>query len=351
MAGWLPPGKQTFVDEDGAPLVGGFVHHYRPGGSTRKDTWQDYDQDTLNTNPIVLDDRGQAIIFGTGNYRQRLTDADGVEIWDRNTSIGAGSETLSAGAIYGLTLGNNASAPNTVIDIAAGQARDSTNTIDIVLSAGFTKSIAAVWSVGSAGGMRDSATALAAAQSYHVFVILDIDTGAVDVLCSQSPTNPTLPTGYTYFRRIGSLPVLGSANIPPSGTNIALFEQWGDFFQLVSPNNEWTAQTGNTAAQLKLMYVPLGIKVNAWLYGQNNITPATAGVFLRVTDPDLGVPPAFGAGNQYGQIRLGSAETYLTDTFTCPTNTSGQVYVQVNNALCIWALKTLGWWDYRGAFG
>src|SRR6185369_9225501 len=119
MASWLPPGKQTFVDLNGVPLVDGFVHHYIPGTSTRKDTWQNYDENTLNTNPIVLDERGQCMIFGNGSYRQVLQDADGNEIWDRNTTVGPIEVVLAAGSLFGLTLGNNTGTPNTVIDIAA----------------------------------------------------------------------------------------------------------------------------------------------------------------------------------------------------------------------------------------
>src|SRR5262245_56510264 len=101
MAAWVPPGKQTFVGIDGAPLAGGFLHHYVPGGSVRKDTWQDYEQVTLNTNPIELDERGQCMVFGNGAYRQVLEDVDGNEIWDRNTTVGPNPTILSAGAIFG----------------------------------------------------------------------------------------------------------------------------------------------------------------------------------------------------------------------------------------------------------
>lgn len=40
----------------------------------------------LNTNPVVLDSRGEASIWGTGDYRQVVRDADGNLIWDRVTS-------------------------------------------------------------------------------------------------------------------------------------------------------------------------------------------------------------------------------------------------------------------------
>lgn len=81
----LPNGKQQFIDVDGNPLVDGEVYFYIPNTSTPKNTWQDPEEMTLNTNPVVLDDRGQAIIYGTGQYRQVVLDVDGNTIWDQLT--------------------------------------------------------------------------------------------------------------------------------------------------------------------------------------------------------------------------------------------------------------------------
>lgn len=78
----LPNGKQQFVDINGAPLVGGTVGFYLPATLTPKNTWQNAEQTVLNTNPVVLNSRGQAIIYGTGSYRQILKDSAGNVIWD-----------------------------------------------------------------------------------------------------------------------------------------------------------------------------------------------------------------------------------------------------------------------------
>ncbi|MCS7591132.1 glycoside hydrolase family 55 protein [Pseudomonas aeruginosa] len=79
----LPNGKQHFVDNNGHPLVGGRVYHYYVGTNTPKDTYQDSGQTIPNTNPIVLDARGEASIYGSGPYRQVLTTFFGVTIWDQ----------------------------------------------------------------------------------------------------------------------------------------------------------------------------------------------------------------------------------------------------------------------------
>lgn len=79
----IPNGKQQFVDINGRPLVGGKVYFYSVGTSTPKDTYQDAAETVLNTNPITLNARGQASIYGTGNYRQVLRDIFGNLIWDQ----------------------------------------------------------------------------------------------------------------------------------------------------------------------------------------------------------------------------------------------------------------------------
>ncbi len=82
----MPNGKNQFIDINGDPLVGGTVTFYEPGTLVLKDTWQDDAQSILNTNPIVLDSRGQAIIYGYGIYRQRVKDSLGNLIWDEETA-------------------------------------------------------------------------------------------------------------------------------------------------------------------------------------------------------------------------------------------------------------------------
>lgn len=91
----LPPAKSTFVDLSGVPLANGSVTFYIPGTTTLKDTWQDAAETILNTNPIALDERGQAVIWGSGFYRQIVKDALGVTIWDQITGGAFAQDDLS----------------------------------------------------------------------------------------------------------------------------------------------------------------------------------------------------------------------------------------------------------------
>jgi hypothetical protein len=100
----LPNAKTTFNDANGKPLTSGTVDFYVPGTTTRKTTWQDSGETTPNTNPVVLDAAGRALIWGDGAYRQVVKDRNGNLIWDQVTaSAGSGSSGSTIGD--GLSVG------------------------------------------------------------------------------------------------------------------------------------------------------------------------------------------------------------------------------------------------------
>lgn len=85
MTSLIPNAVAHFDDNNGAPLAGGQIFFYIPNTSTPKATYQDAAQTILNTNPIILDSRGEAVIWGSGTYRQVVKDSLGNLIWDRIT--------------------------------------------------------------------------------------------------------------------------------------------------------------------------------------------------------------------------------------------------------------------------
>lgn len=89
--GLIPNGKATFLDQNGKPLTSGKVYFYIPNTTTPKTTYQDINGTVANTNPVVLDAAGRALLWGTGNYRQQVFDKNNNLIWDVTTSTaGAG---------------------------------------------------------------------------------------------------------------------------------------------------------------------------------------------------------------------------------------------------------------------
>lgn len=68
-------------------LAGGTVGMFIPGTLTVKQTYQNASGTILNSNPIKLDSNGCAIIYGSGTYRQILSDSLGNVVWDQPTSV------------------------------------------------------------------------------------------------------------------------------------------------------------------------------------------------------------------------------------------------------------------------
>lgn len=82
MAVLSPTPKMQFLDAAGAPLVGGKVYTYAAGTTTPQATYTDNTGATPNTNPVILDSRGEADIWlGGATYKFILFNADNVEIW------------------------------------------------------------------------------------------------------------------------------------------------------------------------------------------------------------------------------------------------------------------------------
>lgn len=81
MASLLPTGKQAYLDNGGIPLVGGKLYTFQAGTSTPKLTYSDQAGTVPNTNPVILNARGEAQIFWSGSYKVELRDALDNLIW------------------------------------------------------------------------------------------------------------------------------------------------------------------------------------------------------------------------------------------------------------------------------
>ena len=82
MASLAPAPKAQFIDANGNPLVGGKLYSYSAGTTTPLATYVDQTQTAANTNPVILDSRGEASVWlAVASYKLRLTDANNVEIW------------------------------------------------------------------------------------------------------------------------------------------------------------------------------------------------------------------------------------------------------------------------------
>lgn len=84
MAFLMIPPRMQFLDNNGNPAVGGKLYTYAAGSDNFLTTWTSESESVENTNPIILDSRGEADVFLRGTYKFVLTTSTDVEIWSRD---------------------------------------------------------------------------------------------------------------------------------------------------------------------------------------------------------------------------------------------------------------------------
>lgn len=236
------------------------------------------------------------------------------------------------GYLGGLTLSNDGSTPNSVLDVAAGVALDSLNAVLINLASAFTKNTSGAWVAGSGNAGMGVGIGIANLTWYYVFAI--INAGAVDIYFDTSPTAANKPAGTTAFRRIGAFRTDASSHI------LAFYQNgdtvlWGTAVNILA-----NVAAGTTAAQTLGLgnAVPSAIIVSALLTFGLAANPTAAQVYYSALAQASGMfltAAAPASGNMYGSI-------------TVPTNASGNIRVQNLNATDINSLNVNGWFDRRG---
>ena len=432
----LPYPKFKGESSTGVALSGGKLYAYSAGTTTPKDTYTTYDLGVANTNPVILDTNGEAVVYASGSYKFVLKDSDDVVQWtmdnvpatpysafvstlvdaataaafmtalgisvymqsllddaseaafkatanleagtdiqaysalllaiaaltptDGNIVVGDGATwvaesgataraslglttLLPRGYIAGLQISNNGADDDQDIDIAVGECRDSTNAVDLVLAAGLTKKLDAVFAAGDDAGGLFNGTAIPATDDtwYHMFVIKKDSDGTIDFGFSTEVDASDIPAGYTYFRRVGSILTDGF------GADIYGFTQIGDAFLWDNPKE--SVDEGNvdqTTAALKTMDVPTDVKVKALL---NVKLDDNALSMTYLSSPDANdeapnedaAPLASITVINTGEPTMSYMEVY--------TNESSQIRVRGDNATVEeFDITTLGWEDRRG---
>lgn len=82
------PKFQAF-DKNGCLLIGGKLYTYQPGTSTPKPVYADRALKVPHKNPVILDSRGEELIYLKGLTDLILKDSNDVQIWG---PITAGNE-------------------------------------------------------------------------------------------------------------------------------------------------------------------------------------------------------------------------------------------------------------------
>lgn len=155
MTAILPQARTVFLDQLGNPLSGGLVYTYELGTTTPKSTFQDRAQTIANSNPIVLDAAGSALIWGTGTYTMVVKNSVGSVVYTGDTAaeqIDQSAVTITGGAINGTPIGQTIPAPGrfSVLTVTGG--------IDATPIGGVTPSSGAFTTLAASGAVTLAST-------------------------------------------------------------------------------------------------------------------------------------------------------------------------------------------------
>ena len=256
-------------------------------------------------------------------------------VWDSAASVlksmrYSTAVPLPRNYLSGFGLANNGTNAVNYVDISVGECRDNTHSADIRLGSALTKRMDSPWVAGTNQGGMDTGS-VANSTWYHVFAILNPTSGVVDALFSLSLASPTLPSGYTYKRRIGS--------IWRNASGIYAFQQKGDFFHWSTAPLDYTTANLVGTTLFTVTAPPISRPVRAHFNMQFMNTNGWAQILLNTvgfTNPGLWF--AFGA-NQWNASR--------SDIWTDSTQ---QLFVSLNNqsgGTTSVSLNTIGYYDTR----
>jgi hypothetical protein len=111
MAVLSPSAKMAFIDAAGEPLVAGKLYTYIAGTTTLQATYTDSSGAQANTNPVILDSRGEANVWlGGAVYKFVLKDADDALIWSVD-NISAPTSAVSPVLSGSVTIDSNTTTP------------------------------------------------------------------------------------------------------------------------------------------------------------------------------------------------------------------------------------------------
>lgn len=244
--------------------------------------------------------------------------------------------TLLRNYIAGLTLSNDSATPNSVLDISAGSAMDSTNVV-MMSTAAFTKATGGAWAAGSSANGMGNGLTIASNTWYHVFEI--INAGVADIYFDTSVTAANAPASTSNFRRIGSFKTDGSAHIIG-------FYQTGNTFGWKTPTNDIAVSNLGTVQTAYTLNVPPGVVVTAKIRGFFLNTSASS--VILITPPQETGSTAVSTPS--GNVTAINSTTNTDAGFQIDvlTNTSEQINAVTNNNSTTFTEATYGWTDPRG---
>lgn len=371
-------GRPQFFNNSGSVLAGGYLYFYEAGTTTPLAVYRDAALTLAHSHPLVLQSDGRPlspIFLKTAGYALVIKDSSsntiytqdpiyGAQTWptatesaptsawklSAKTATGepkeisisslAGIAGTPGGQFFGGILSNNSGDANHDIDISAFSGSDSTNAVLITLAA-TTKRLDAAWAAGTGNGGLDTGS-IATSTRYALWAIAKAD-GTADALFSTSATAPTMPTGYTYKRRLGWVLTDGSSNL------LAFKQLQGDFFLLNVPILD-SDDSSLSATETYTSSAPPSVRGRWAAIAKLN---SNGQVFARVFSTDeadaavastTAYLPNVSSGGDGTVAQYGGGQI---DVFTSATST---IKARAD-ADCTLKLALIGWTDTRGKEG
>lgn len=252
------------------------------------------------------------------------------------TAFVAGATGALQGYLFGLTM--STIGPSSTMSVAAGAVADVTGGALMKLAASMSKTTSA-WAAGTGNGGLDTGT-IAANTFYAFFIIGRTDLTAFDVVFSLSGTAPTMPSGYSFKRRIGWRKTNGSSQW-------SLFTQVGDEVLLVAAVLDVNNVAITTGA--RTLHTIASIPTGDYVEGLFRITvggtpPANGLYFISSPDESDQAPSGAAAGVS---LRSTAAGDGTSGHFRIRTN-SRQIGSRANLSGANLFVSTYGWIDRRG---
>ena len=257
-------GTTTLTLLEGASAGSNFIFQFRNNDASATMT---LDRNSMNIN-------GAAADFTVLPGESGIAQCDGTNWWINLSRTTTDLNAVPKGYLSGLEMSNDTDTEHDIL-IAAGIARDSANGANLELTTATTKQIDNTFSAGDdAGGMFTGS--VATDTWYHVFLIKKDSDGTIDAGFDTSISAANIPSGYTEYRRIGSVLTDGSSNILG-------FKQVGDDFVWTTSVTDSTTSFGTSEASVTIS-TPLGVPVMATLVVHGQISPSS-GWQARVYSP------------------------------------------------------------------
>jgi len=261
--------------------------------------------------------------------------------------------TLSAASIASVVAASSATTntisgliPSTAADadhditISTGSARDSGDTKILKLTSAITKQLDAAFTEGNNAGALFSGT-IAAATTYHWFIIQKDSDGSIDAGASTSLTASDIPTGFTAFRRVFSFDTDSSANI----RSFTAFEAGGGelYVDLTNRVQDLSTTTPSIGGATIVLSVPTGIRVLAIF--QSALAETVTDAFIIFTGiHQFNVTPTV----TNSDLITSAGSTRASGNFERITDTSGSIrHRSTNNAVLSFSVNIIGWVDFR----